>query len=299
LRQTLGDHNSGSCLAGSRTAATACATGTMRRQASRPTDLAGRTKPPRQLASVTSPAGTVGGPRLRAHTDSSPIWCGRMARRGVAYWSPRPATAGGDAIELQLPPVSLTAFARTPSTTGSARPVQQRDRHETVGREFRTGMARTTARSRGPRSLVPREGVGAIRISPACWHFRCMAVSVGVPYCRRGAGWRAVMDLSRLGGTELYWRDREGVETAAIGAAVDLAGRRVMDVGCGTGRLTSFAAARAASVYAFDPNGEAVAEARAAVPRELRRRVRFAAHSAEALDVRRRRFDLALCGWSL
>jgi 2-polyprenyl-3-methyl-5-hydroxy-6-metoxy-1,4-benzoquinol methylase len=64
-----------------------------------------------------------------------------------------------------------------------------------------------------------------------------MAVSVGVPYCRRGAGSRAVMDLSRLGGTELYWRDREGVETAAIGAAVDLDGKRVMDVGCGTGRL--------------------------------------------------------------
>ena len=97
----------------------------------------------------------------------------------------------------------------------------------------------------------------------------------------------------------MHWRDREGVETAAIAAVVELRGKRVMDVGCGTGRLTSFAAARAASVYAFDPNGESVAEARAAVPSELRRRVRFAAHSAEALDVGRRRFDLALCGWSL
>jgi hypothetical protein len=32
---------------------------------------------------------------------------------------------------------------------------------------------------------------------------------------------------------------------------------------------------------------------------EERERVRFAVHSAEALDVPRRRFDLALCGWSL
>jgi ubiquinone/menaquinone biosynthesis C-methylase UbiE len=102
-----------------------------------------------------------------------------------------------------------------------------------------------------------------------------------------------------FGGHDLHWRDREGVETAAIAAVVELDGKRVMDVGCGTGRLTSVAAARAASVYAFDPNGESVAEARAALPAELRRRVRFAAHSAEALDVRRRRFDLALCGWSL
>src|SRR5437868_2469268 len=124
-----------------------------------------------------------------------------------------------------------------------------------------------------------------------------MAVSAGAPDCRRGGG--PARDWTRFGGNDLHWRDREGVETAAVAAAVELDGKRVMDVGCGTGRLTSFAAARAASVYAFDPNRESVAEARAALPSELRRRVRFAAHSAEALDVRRRRFDLALCGWSL
>jgi ubiquinone/menaquinone biosynthesis C-methylase UbiE len=107
------------------------------------------------------------------------------------------------------------------------------------------------------------------------------------------------MDLPWFGGPELYWRDREGVETAAIAAAVELDGRRVLDVGCGTGRLTSFAAARAASVYAFDPDADSVAAAEASLASELHRRVRFAAHSAEALDVGRRRFDLALCGWSL
>jgi ubiquinone/menaquinone biosynthesis C-methylase UbiE len=52
-------------------------------------------------------------------------------------------------------------------------------------------------------------------------------------------------------------------------------------------------------VYAFDPNAEAVAEARAALEEELRDRVRFAVHDAESLDLPRRRFDLALCGWSL
>ena len=94
-------------------------------------------------------------------------------------------------------------------------------------------------------------------------------------------------------------RDREGVEPWAIAKVVDLDGKRVFDVGCGTGRLTRFAARHAAFVYAFDPSSDSVGEARAAVAAEDRERVRFAVHDAEALDVPRERFDLALCGWSL
>jgi FkbM family methyltransferase len=97
----------------------------------------------------------------------------------------------------------------------------------------------------------------------------------------------------------MYWRDREGVELAAIAKAVRLDGTRVLDVGCGTGRLTSFAAQTAARVYAFDPNAESIAQARASLTPDLAHRVNFAVHSAEALDLARRRFDTALCGWSI
>ena len=90
--------------------------------------------------------------------------------------------------------------------------------------------------------------------------------------------------------------DLHEAEPGRIESFVPLEGARVLDVGCGEGRLTGFAAARAASVYAFDPNAERLEQARAAADAE---RVRFGVHGAEALDVDRESFDVALCGWSL
>ena len=97
----------------------------------------------------------------------------------------------------------------------------------------------------------------------------------------------------------MQWRDREGREPAAIEQLVEVDGKRVLEVGCGTGRLTRFLAARAGFVYAFDPNADSVRDAEASLADEQRDRVSFAVHDAAAIDVPRRRFDLALCGWSL
>jgi ubiquinone/menaquinone biosynthesis C-methylase UbiE len=94
-------------------------------------------------------------------------------------------------------------------------------------------------------------------------------------------------------------RDQDRAEASVIERLASLDGKHVLDVGCGRGRLTAFAASRAASVYAFDPSAENVASARAALSDEQLRRVRFAVHDAEALDLPRERFDIALCGWSL
>ena len=93
--------------------------------------------------------------------------------------------------------------------------------------------------------------------------------------------------------------DLHGAEPRRIEALVRLDGARVLEVGCGDGRLTAFVAARATSVYAFEPDAERVAAARAALSDGEVHRVQFCVHGAEALDVARETFDVALCGWSL
>ncbi len=97
----------------------------------------------------------------------------------------------------------------------------------------------------------------------------------------------------------MWVRDAEGVETGAIAELIDLEGKRVLDVGCGQGRLTEFAASRAPEVFAFDPDEEAVEEARSRLSPAARSRVTFAVAGAEEFDAPRDRFDIALCGWSL
>jgi magnesium-protoporphyrin O-methyltransferase len=97
----------------------------------------------------------------------------------------------------------------------------------------------------------------------------------------------------------MQWRDREDREPAAIEDLVDLDGKHVLEVGCGRGRLTRFLAGRAAYLYAFDPSAESIADANASLTDDVRNRVRFGVYDAQALDLPRRRFDLAVCGWSL
>jgi magnesium-protoporphyrin O-methyltransferase len=79
----------------------------------------------------------------------------------------------------------------------------------------------------------------------------------------------------------------------------DFSGARVLEVGCGDGRLTVPVGQRAASVLAFDPDDEAVEAAKEELPAELAARVTFEAASATAIEVPRAEFDIVLFSWSL
>jgi len=93
--------------------------------------------------------------------------------------------------------------------------------------------------------------------------------------------------------------DPEGVELRAIAEIAPLEAIRVLELGCGDGRLTLPLASSAASIVAVDPDAERVGSARASLPAELEEKVRFVVAGAAEVDVPRGEFDLALFSWSL
>ena len=93
--------------------------------------------------------------------------------------------------------------------------------------------------------------------------------------------------------------DPEGAHLAALQRLGDFAGRSVLEMGCGEGRLTLGIAADAAHVFAFDPDADAIARDRDALPDELAERVTYKVASATQIELEPHSFDLALFSWSL
>jgi 2-polyprenyl-3-methyl-5-hydroxy-6-metoxy-1,4-benzoquinol methylase len=93
--------------------------------------------------------------------------------------------------------------------------------------------------------------------------------------------------------------DPDGRELEALARVVDFTGLRVLDVGCGDGRLTGRIAPKAESVLGIDADAELIRTARRETPPDLRDRVEFRKASIVDLDEPPRRFDLVFFTWSL
>jgi ubiquinone/menaquinone biosynthesis C-methylase UbiE len=93
--------------------------------------------------------------------------------------------------------------------------------------------------------------------------------------------------------------DPEEAHLAALRRLGDFRGRRVLELGCGDGRLTLGIARDAASVLAFDPDAEAVERARESLPAELAERVAYRVASGKEIELEPLSFDIVVFSWSL
>ena len=95
--------------------------------------------------------------------------------------------------------------------------------------------------------------------------------------------------------------DPEGTERKLLLRYADFSGKpwkRVLEVGCGDGRLTWHYARAAAGVVGVDLHPDDLRLAVADRPADLAQRVHFARADAEHLPFRRDSFDLAIFAWS-
>ena len=94
-------------------------------------------------------------------------------------------------------------------------------------------------------------------------------------------------------------RDPERTEVRVLRRRVQLVDARVLDVGCGEGRLARRIAGVARLVVGVDPNGAALDRARQLTPRRLRKKIEYRRGTAEYPGLSRRRFDVAVFSGSL
>ncbi len=94
-------------------------------------------------------------------------------------------------------------------------------------------------------------------------------------------------------------KDTEQNEKKHIHKSTDFSGKRVLEIGCGEGRLTwQYASASSLSI-GLDSDRNAVRVASIDRPTKLADKVHFSAAEAEYLPFRKETFDIAVLAWSL
>ena len=93
--------------------------------------------------------------------------------------------------------------------------------------------------------------------------------------------------------------DPEEAHAGAIRQLAEFRDRRVLEIGCGEGRLTFALAKGSRSWLATDPSAESVESARRDLPRALENTVSFAVTGGADVPGSPCEFDLVFFSWSL
>jgi 2-polyprenyl-3-methyl-5-hydroxy-6-metoxy-1,4-benzoquinol methylase len=92
--------------------------------------------------------------------------------------------------------------------------------------------------------------------------------------------------------------DPEGNELRALRSVADWRGKKVLEIGCGDGRLTRRLASLGAQITAIDPDRALVRKARNSIPVRWAASIRYSVGKAERLRFPRHSFDVVVFAWS-
>jgi ubiquinone/menaquinone biosynthesis C-methylase UbiE len=95
-----------------------------------------------------------------------------------------------------------------------------------------------------------------------------------------------------------FQKDPEQKEAKYLHKFANLTGKRVLEIGCGEGRLTWRYAKAAAATFAIDSDKDALRVATIDRPSDLEEKVHFSNARAEWLPFAKETFDIALLAWS-
>lgn len=93
-------------------------------------------------------------------------------------------------------------------------------------------------------------------------------------------------------------KDSERSESKFLHRFADLVGKRVLEIGCGEGRLTWQYAKATHRTVGIDSDSDSLRIAKVDQPHELADKVHFCAAASEHLPFSKETFDIAILAWS-
>jgi ubiquinone/menaquinone biosynthesis C-methylase UbiE len=94
-------------------------------------------------------------------------------------------------------------------------------------------------------------------------------------------------------------KDPEANERQALYKFVDFSQKRVLEIGCGEGRLTWQYGSRAQTITGVDLDRDSLRVGLVDRPLELKDKVSFSCADSQRLPFSKETFDLAILAWSL